>query len=79
MSDSLDISVEDVVDQYQEEIAKQINEKVLLQAAVKVLSKNQEDLLAQIQQLSEDLAQAMERSASQTSQVLDPNFDPLEG
>jgi hypothetical protein len=57
--DTVDISMDDVVAQYRDEVIKHIGEKVLLQAAVKNLSEKQTELIAQIQQLTDDLSSSV--------------------
>jgi hypothetical protein len=59
MSDAVDITMENIVTQYQDEVTKLIGEKLLLQAAVKILGDQKTDMAAQIRQLTEDLGTAV--------------------
>jgi dynactin complex subunit len=63
MSDSVDITMEAMVEQYRDEVTHLMNDKMLLQAAMKILSDKQGELTAQVHQLSEDLGIALENNA----------------
>lgn len=60
MSDqALDITMDQVIEQYRDEVNKQLSEKLLLQAAVKLLGEQKTELRQQVQQLSVDLQAAL--------------------
>ena len=66
MSDAVDITMEDIVAQYQDEVTKLTGDKLLLQAAVKILGDQKGKQTQQITRLTEDLTTAVDEIARLT-------------